>query len=272
MLLTTILKSILALIIIYLVVLGAFYLFQRQVIYQPKSGEINPKKFRFTKVELVHLKTQDGLTLNAWYAPAKMHKATLLYFHGNYGHLSDRAGRINSYIEAGYGVLLLGYRGYSGNRGWPSEQGLYKDARAALQFLKQQKVSNQCIVLYGASLGSGIAVQMATEVHVGAVVLQTPFTSMIDVGKTHYPLFPVKTFLHDKYESDKKIQKIKTPLLIIHGEYDYIIPLKLGKKLYQLANQPKELRIVPRVGHNTLPDVSHTVIEFMEKYKICQPK
>ena len=263
-------KMILSVLAIGLFFLGFLYLTQRQYIYLPEPGNIQPTTWGVPEARLIKLKTSDGLSLNAWYHPSVNHKMpTILYLHGNYGHFGHRAARIKPYIKAGYGVLLLGYRGYSGSEGQPSEKGLYVDARTAIGFLKAQHVPMRCVVLFGESLGTGVAVQMAAEFHVGAVVLQSAYTSMVDVGKKHYPFLPVHWFLKDRYESIQKIQQLHAPLLMLHGKRDEIIPLALGRQLYDKALQPKTIHVYFRAGHNDLPDVSPAVIRFLQQHHIC---
>ncbi len=147
-------------------------------------------------------------------------------------------------------MLLIAYRGFSGNPGLLSETGLYQDGRAALKFLQQQSVPNRCLILLGNSLGSGVAVQLATETHVGAVILKAPYTSLAAVGKKHYPLLPVNWLLKDRYDSIKKITKIHAPLLIVHGRDDHLIPVEQGEKLYQQALPPKRLILLDKGHYN----------------------
>ena len=180
--------------------------------------------------------------------------------------------RILPYIKAGYGVLLLAYRGYSGNQGQPSEQGLYNDARAALHFLKKQHIAEHCMVLFGESLGTGVAVQMATEFHVGAVILQSPYTSIADVGQKHYPFLPVHWLLKDRYDSRDKITHIHAPLFIFHGTKDKIIPLAMGEKIYQSALPPKQMKIYPEAGHGNLPNTSSLIMHFLQEHHVCTSK
>lgn len=254
----------------YLFLVGIFYIFQRQFIYQPHSGEINPKKLGLPTVKLIQLKTSDGVLLDAWFHPAKNDDTpTIVYFHGNAGNLGHRADRVSGFVNTGYGLLLLSYRGYGGNKGSPTEKNLYIDARAAIHFLQSKKVRMRCIVLLGESLGSGVAVQMATEFPVGAVVLQSAYTSIIDVGKKHYPFLPVRWLLKDHFESINKIREIQAPILFIHGGSDFIVPATLGKKLYFSANEPKAIKIYEGAGHNDLPDVTDIVIQFLKMHPIC---
>jgi uncharacterized protein len=263
-------RIILAFIFIYLVVMVVYYFIQRDYIYLPHSGDMNPKVYNLPSVKLIKLKTSDGLSLSAWYHPAKnTHMPTMLYLQGNTGHLAHRAFRIRPFIKAGYGILLLGYRGYGGNEGEPTEKGLYIDARTAMFYLMAEHIPMHCIVIYGESLGSGIAVQMATEFKVGAIILQSPYTSLMDVARNFYPILPTDLLLRDRYESIKKIQKIQTPLFILHGEKDKIIPVNLGQALYSKALEPKEIKLYEKRGHTNLPDVSGAVIQFLKKHQIC---
>ena len=178
---------------------------------------------------------------------------------------------MEDYGKKGYGIMLLSYRGYGDNPGHPSESGLYHDARAGIHFLKAHDVRSSCIVLFGESLGSGVAVQMASEFHVGAVILQSPYTTLVDVAKKHYPYLPVQWLLKERFQSIKKIHKIETPLFIIHGAQDKVIPVHLGERLYHKAMQPKDMKIYKEAGHNTLPDVSPAVIQFLKQHRVCAP-
>ena len=135
--------------------------------------------------------------------------------------------------------LLIAWRGFSGNEGQPTEAGLYEDARSAISWLKSKGVLEKNIVLYGESLGTAVAAEIAQDKNFAGIILESPFTSMIDAGKNVYPYLPVKLLLKDKYESYKKIKKIKIQILIMHGEVDNIVPFYMGKKMYELANEPK---------------------------------
>lgn len=263
-------RLILSLFFICFTVIGFFYLFQRQLLYLPQSGDINPANSGLPNVQLIQLQTQDGLSLNSWYAPARsQNMPTIIYFHGNAGHISHGAWLIQEYTKAGYGMFILGYRGFSNNKGQPTEAGLYIDARTAILYLNDHTAPMHCIVLFGESLGTGIAVQMATEFQVGAVILQSPYTSITDVGQTHYPFLPVSWLLEDRYESIKKIHNLQAPLFIFHGEQDKTVPVELGKQLYASAPEPKTLKIYPNIGHNGFPNASVAVMHFLKKHRIC---
>ena len=136
-------------------------------------------------------------------------------------------------------LLIIAWRGFSGNKGSPTEKGLYEDARSAIRWLKLKDIEEKNIIIYGESLGTGVAVEIAQNKNFAGVILESPFTSMIDIGKDKYPYLPVKLLLKDKYESDKKIKNINSPILIMHGRVDKIVPFHMGKKMYELANKPK---------------------------------
>ncbi len=254
----------------YLIFIAVFYVMQRQFIYFPKkSSKATPTDAGVSTMKIVSLQTADGLKLQAWYQPAKTGKPTLIYFHGNAGAISDRAALIKPYLDQGYGVLLVTYRGYSNNPGRPSEQGLYRDGAAAMKFIQQQNISAQCLVLFGASLGSGVAVELATKYKIAALILQSPYSSLADVGRHHYPYLPVRTLLKDRFNSIKKIKQIHVPLFIVHGENDRVIPAKFGYKLHAAANEPKQMHTYAWKGHNNMFPASE-VIRFIDKNVTCR--
>ena len=135
--------------------------------------------------------------------------------------------------------LLLSWRGFSGNKGEPTEQGLYQDARSAVKWLIKQGVFEENIIVYGESLGTGVTTEIAQNRNFAGIILESPFTSMVAAGKSKYPIFPIRLLLKDRYESDKKIKNIKSPVLIMHGEQDNIVPFWMGEKMFELANEPK---------------------------------
>ncbi|WP_325049856.1 alpha/beta hydrolase [Legionella septentrionalis] len=243
------------------------YLWQRHLIYLPARTKPHPQDFRAQDMHVVTLKTEDGLFLQSWYKPAPRNNPTILYFHGNAGHIGYRMPLVRQFISAGFGVLLLEYRGYGGNAGTLSENNLYKDGRAGVKFLLQEKIPLSRIVFYGESLGSGVAVQMAVEYHVCALLLQSPFTSLSDVARHHYPWFPIK--LWDRFESLQKIKNLHMPLLILHGKQDQIVPFMQAKSLFKAANQPKHLAAFMHRGHNDLwgaNTFAATIIDFIRTH------
>jgi fermentation-respiration switch protein FrsA (DUF1100 family) len=175
-------------------------------------------------------------------------------FHGNAGSLRRERFRVRQFADAGMGVLLLSYRGYSGNAGSPTEEGLYADARAALDWLEQRGVAAASIVLYGISLGSGVATKMAAEREVGAVVLEAPYTSTVDVAAFRFPIVPVTWLMEDRFESLARIKAITEPVLVMHGDRDSVIPQRFGRRLFDAANMPKEGFWPMGLGHDDIFD------------------
>jgi len=193
----------------------------------------------------------------------------LVYLHGNAGSLAHRASKVWPYLDRGWGVLLVAWRGYSGNPGRPTEEGLYRDGRAAVGFLDRQGIAPNRIVLYGESLGSGVAVQLATERTPGALVLEAPFSSLVDAGAAHYPIFPVRWVVRDRFDSLAKIGAARAPVLVMHGERDQVVPVGLGRRLLDAAREPKQGVFVPQAGHNDLYDfgAAEAVIAFVDRYR-----
>lgn len=255
----------------YALFVAVMYVLQRSIMYFPARSLPTPAQAGVPDMDVVTLKTADGLELKAWYgAPRKSGETanpTLVYFHGNGGGIADRGARARPYLDRGYGVLLVEYRGYSGNPGKPNEQGLYQDARASFAFLEAEGLSFDRIVLIGESLGSGVAVQMATEYDIGALVLEAPFTSTVDVAAGAYWFLPVRWLMKDRFDSMSKIDRVTVPLLVVHGERDRVVPIRLGRKLFAAANEPKEAVYLPRAGHNDLPahGSTHEVLRFLEE-------
>ncbi|MBT3916883.1 MAG: alpha/beta hydrolase [Rhodospirillaceae bacterium] len=228
---------------------------------------MDPAHYGVPEMTSVKVETDDGLRLTAWYRPpANEDTLTLLYLHGNAGHIGYRADKVKPYLEAGYGMLLLSYRGYGTNPGYPTEDHLYLDSRAALKFLADQHIPIFKTVIYGESLGTGVAVEVAQNLGIAGLVLEAPFSSMVDAAALHFKLFPTSLLVRDKYDSLSKINNIKAPILIIHGKNDRTIPYSLGRKLYDMAPQPKEFFGIPNAGHNDLYDhgVAAKIIEYLE--------
>lgn len=240
------------------------YIFQRQFIYFPNTEAPRQQDFHAMDMTQVTLITEDNLKLLVWYKAAKPHQPTILFLHGNAGHIGYRMPLIRQFIQAGLGILLLEYRGYGGNPGSPSEQGLYQDGRAAMHFLLNQGIQTHQIVLYGESLGTGVATKLASEYLVRCVVLQSPLTSMTSLTRFHYPWLILKPW--DKFESLSRMNKIHAPLLVIHGKLDTIVPFTQGLEIYKQANQPKSLITFDKFGHNDLwnaPGFVERIVQFI---------
>ena len=242
------------------------YIFQRKLVYFPEPFRTSPISMELKNVEEVQLKTKDNQTLIAWYLKAKPGKPTFLYFHGNGGALRYRADRFTLHAEEGNGLLMMSYRGYSGSTGKPSEQKNISDALLTYDWLASQGVIPKDIILYGESLGTGVSVQVAIQRQVSGIILEAPYTSLTDVGQRVYPYLPVRLLMKDRYESSKYIKDINAPLLILHGQHDFVVPVDLGKELYRLAKEPKEIALYPNGQHSDLylHGAWEKVLEFMK--------
>jgi uncharacterized protein len=226
-------------VLIYLLILSLTYLFQRNLLYHPTENNYSGDEISVL-VEKIRIKTQDEVELLSWYHKknSKNYK-TILFLHGNAGSLENRIHKINHFKNMNVNFLLLSWRGFSGNKGKPTEVGLYEDARSAVRWLASVGIKEKDIIIYGESLGTGVAIEIGQNKNFAGIILESPFTSMIAAGKDKYPYLPVKFLLKDKYESDKKIKNIKIPILIMHGKVDKIVPFHMGQKIYELANEPK---------------------------------
>jgi len=237
--------------------------------YYPTGEKPALSVYHAKDMQEVTLNTKDGLSLISWYKPAKPNQPTIIYLHGNAGHIGHRMPLVRQLLDAGFGVLLLEYRGYGNNEGYPSEQGLYEDGYAAMRFLQARHIEPQQVILFGESLGSGVATELAVKYPVCALVLQSPFTSMTDLARYHYPWVFLKPW--DRFDSLSKIQSIHAPLLILHGAQDNIVPIAQGRKLFTQAQEPKKMLEFDESSHNNMWDVpsySQNVIQFANKY--CQ--
>ncbi len=238
-----------AIIIGYAGINAYLYFCQRSILYLPVKEMAEPKNYGLYDTQEIHLTTKDGVKIIAWYKKPKHNEPIMVYFQGNKGNLGDRVEKLNEYINTGMGMLAVSWRGYGGSEGSPSEEGLYNDARAAIDYLTTSGVPLKDIFLYGESLGTGIAVQMATEYDTKALVLEAPYTSISTKGAELYPYIPVKLLLKDHFDSIDKIGKVKVPVMIFHGYLDQVMPIIHGRKMLQAANEPKQMRIFDHVGH-----------------------
>jgi fermentation-respiration switch protein FrsA (DUF1100 family) len=240
----------------YLAAVAGLWAFQRVLVYSPsKVGYVPPSHYpMLAGVEEVALETADGVALRAWYAPAPVGRPTVVMFSGKSSALRTERYRLQHFHDAGMGVFMLAYRGYSGNGGEPSEQGLYADARAALDWLEAQGVPQSSIALYGISLGSGVAMAMAAERKYAAVVLEAPYTSIVDVAARRFPIVPVRWLMKDRFDSMSRIDELEEPLLVMHGDDDFVIPQRFGRELFDAATGPKAGFWPSDVGHKDIFD------------------
>ena len=197
------------------------------------------------------IKTEDSVRIHGWFAPADSARATLVIALGNAGNISHRYPLLRSLQRHGFNVLMFDYRGYGRSDGSPSEDGIYKDGRAALDYaLTLPEVRPDCVILWGTSLGGAVAVDVATKRRVAGLILESTFTSAKDVARLVYPFLPVQFFMRTKLNSVEKIKTITIPVLVIHGSLDTIIPVGLGRKLFNAANEPKDFYEIPAADHN----------------------
>jgi len=224
---------------IYLIVLVFLFFFQRSLLYHPNVNNYFNDRLKID-IEEVQIKTSDNINLLGWFHKKDLNRfKTIVYFHGNAGKLENRIHKLNHFKDIDVNFLIISWRGFSGNSGKPTEKGLYEDGKSTIDWLKNIGLSDKDIVIYGESLGTGIATHIAQNRKFAGLVLETPFTSMVDAAKNVYPYIPVGILLKDRYENEKKIKHINIPVLVMHGEADQIVPFKMGKKIYEIANKPK---------------------------------
>jgi hypothetical protein len=243
----------------YGVVVGGLYVFQRHLLYLPGVGCPALGDLAALGVREITLKTVDGLSLLSWYLPPRDGHPVITYLHGNGGHIGYRADRLRWFARNGYGVLMVEYRGYGGNPGTPSEAGLVADGAAALDFLDGEGIVPNRLVIYGESLGSGVAVLLAAQREVASLILEAPLTSVAEVAQYHYSFIPAAALVRDRFDSLARIGQVKGPILVLHGERDRVVPVRFGRALFDAAPEPKELWLAREAGHEDL--VRHGAFE-----------
>ncbi|MGK9169136.1 alpha/beta hydrolase [Inquilinus limosus] len=223
------------------------YGLQGRLVFPVDLLRIEPAEVGLGEMEVVTARTRDGLDLVSWYrAPRDPGKPTLLLFHGNGESLSHRAHVARDLLDAGYGVYQVEYRGYGGNPGRPSERGLYEDGRAALDFLQGRATA---VVVHGYSLGTGVAVQMAVEGRVEALILEAPYTSIAAIAARRFPFLPVRRLVRNRFENLRKIGTVAVPIVIYAGQDDLVIPCEHARMLFDTARDPKRILVVDGAGH-----------------------
>jgi fermentation-respiration switch protein FrsA (DUF1100 family) len=257
----------------YAGIVGGLYLFQRRLLYRPNRRRPGLADLALLGVREAALTTKDGLALFSWYLQPCAGRPVIAYFHGNGGHVGYRAERLRRFAREGYGVLLAEYRGYAGNPGTPCERGLFADGEAALDFLAGEGFRSKDIVLWGESLGSGVAVNLASRREVAGVILEAPFTSVAAAAQRHYPFVPAFVLIRDRFDSLSRITRIAAPLLILHGERDRVVPVRHGRTLLAAATAPKEGWFSPEGSHENLARFGavEAAIAFIER-RVCRPK
>ena len=240
--------------VIVLAVLAIIWTLQRLLIYFPFGDVPDPQAIGLAGATPVTFETSDGLTLRGWFvARTRTPSHTVIVFNGNAGNRALRAPLADALTREGFAVLLFDYRGFGGNPGSPTETGLRADARAARDYaLTRPEADRAQLVYFGESLGSAVAVELAAEHPAAALILRSPFTSMADMARFHYSSLPVGWLLRDRFAIIDRVAHVRSPLLIIAGDRDRIVPIEQTRRLYAAANEPKSLLIIPNADHNDL--------------------
>jgi len=259
-------------VVLAILLVATIWIFQRRLIYFPFGDVPVPRLVGLAVAEPVVFPTTDGLRLHGWLVPPLEPRAgaTILVFNGNAGHRGFRSTLAAALRERGYGVLLFDYRGYGGNPGTPTEEGLAADARAARAFLlSRSEAAATRLVYFGESLGSGVATRLAAEHRPAALVLRSPFTSMTDVGAFHYPLLPVRWLLSDRFDTASRIAGLGCPLLVVAGDQDTVVPYAQSRRVFDAAAEPKRFVTIAGADHNDAaladgPDVIEAIDRFLK--------
>jgi hypothetical protein len=240
--------------IAYAAVVSFLFFAQRSLLYQPDRTDMEAVRVQLPGVERVDLRTADGERIVAWEKAPKPGRMLVIYLHGNGGSLTRRTTRLMSLARDGDGFLAVSWRGYGGSSGSPTEDGLIADAHAAYAHALSRGVPPSRIILFGESLGTGVAIALAASREVAGVALEAPYSSTADVARDIYWYAPVGLLMRDQFRSDLRVGGVRAPILIVHGDNDRVVPIRFGERLYALANQPKEFLRLPGAGHQALDD------------------
>ncbi|MCA6106070.1 alpha/beta hydrolase [Bradyrhizobium cenepequi] len=236
----------------YLGALVVLFVKQREMLFPiPTRERTSPEAAGFPEAEEHVLTTGDGEKVIVWYVPAKPGHPVILHFPGNGDFLAGRVSRFRAMTSDGTGLVALSYRGYAGSSGYPSEQGILQDAAAAYAFTAARYAAER-IVVWGFSLGTGIAVSLASEQPIGKLILEAPYTSTADIAGSVLPFVPVRWLMRDQFRSDERIERVNVPLLVMHGTNDPVISIIFGERLFALAREPKRLVRFAGGGHDNL--------------------
>jgi uncharacterized protein len=236
----------------FLLLVGCAMVFEERLIFVPSRYPIGDWHPVGLQCEEVALTTQDRVRLHGWYCPVPRPRGVFLMAHGNAGNITHRVDRIMAWQQTLHvSVFVFDYRGYGRSAGQPNEPGVYNDARAAYRWLTTDKgIAPDDVVFFGESLGTAVLLQLAIEVPPRALILESPFTSAVDVGQQAFPWLPVRWIMRTRFASIEKIGQYHGPLLIIHGTHDTVIPFAMGQTLFARANEPKRFYAVPGADHN----------------------
>ena len=250
------------LLLIYIIICIVIFFTQRSLMYHPSENNYLDENKLNHKIEKIKISSDNEL--NSWYFEKNKNFKTLLFFHGNAGTLDNRIYKLNDLSKLDLNYLIIAYRGFSGNKGSPTEQGLYKDARAAKYWLNLNNISDQNIIVYGESLGSAVAIDLAKDHKFAGIILESPFTSMLKLSRKYYAWLPTGLLLKDKYETEKKIKNVFSPILILHGRKDKIVPFEMGEILFNLANNPKYNYFIDNDDH--MMDFNNDLINSINQF------
>lgn len=264
--LRTVLGLIMIAAVFYLTVCGGLYVWQRRIIFLNDSARPDPVLAGVPDVGVRTLRTADGLDITAWYQPpAAEDQPVVLFFHGNSGNIGHRGGRIAHNTSHGWGTMMPEYRGFGGNPGSPSEEGLTRDAEAAYAALRAEGIGPERIIIWGESLGTAVATRLAAAHPASALILEAPFTSMADIARSRYPFVPVDLLLRDRFDTLRRIAGVTIPLLVIHGEQDKLIPIDMGRGVFEAATtKHRSFWAAEAAGHNNL--VEHGAHEAAHRF------
>ena len=238
--------------VIYVGGVGVLYFRQREMLFPiPPVGRTTPDAAGLPEAEEHVLTTTDGEKVIVWHVPAKPGRPVILYFPGNGDYLAGRVSRLKAMTADGTGLVALSYRGYAGSSGAPSEQGLLRDAAAAYAFTTARYDTGR-IVAWGFSLGTGVAVALASDHAIGKLILEAPYTSTVDIAALAFRYVPVRLLMRDQFRSDQRIARVTVPLLVMHGTNDLAISILFGERLFALAHEPKQFVRFAGGGHDNL--------------------
>lgn len=271
--------ALISVVILYFLVMVFLYFYQGKLVYLP---DIAGRQIYSTPADIglsfqdVWLTTEDGTKLHSWFIPAEKNNAVVLFFHGNAGNISHRLESINIFNQIGLSVMIIDYRGYGQSEGVPNEAGTYQDARAAWEYLTKKFASNQ-IVIFGRSMGGAVATELTRELSamVGdtskpvALILESTFTSVPNLGRELYPVFPIGLLATIRYDSLTKMKDIALPVLVIHSPDDEIIPYSHGQALFAAAREPKQFYSLQgdhNNGFRLSPKYPQVLRDFIHRY------
>jgi uncharacterized protein len=261
---TALIAVLAVLLFVYVGLAAMLYFTQRSMMYFPETIHTSPAEAGLPEAEEISLNAADGVRIVGWHVAPRDGQPVILYLHGNGGALRYRVERFHRLIKEGVGLVAIEYRGYGGSEGSPSEAGLFADAEAAYAFAASRYRPDQ-LVLWGESLGTGVAVYLAAEKPVGRVILEAPFTSTAAVAAQRYWFMPVRLLMKDQFRSDERIANVSAPVLILHGLNDRTVPYAMGEQMFDLAKGNKHIVRFIDGGHEDLDQYGalHAVGRFL---------